>query len=117
MIDCVADPGPWFRIRPFTRLSSSADWEWALDNSCRKFLVRASIGNDHPIIADNRIDAHRMGMKPYELITIVRLRDGKTWILGGRAVGFPQRWKNTDEYARARLAANERAKAGVRGAR
>lgn len=87
-----------------------------MDHSRREFLVRAAVDSDHPMIADDRIEAERLGMemtgcpfKPYEMIAIIRLRDGRKWLLGGRTIRFPgtyswpQGWHNTDEYARRRL--------------
>ena len=93
---------------------SPDDLEWALDNSRREFLVRESVSSDHPYLSDldeENADAIRRGYLPYQNITVIRLRDGRKWVFGGRSVRFPgtrhwpQGWRNTDEYARKRLAA------------
>lgn len=75
------------------------------ETNLREYSVRACIDSDHPTISDSRIAAERMGMKPYECIAIIRLCDGKKWIVGSRTVNFPK-WENTDDYAQRRLALN-----------
>jgi hypothetical protein len=84
------------------------DWEWALDHSRREYLVRDSIDGDHPMVADDRNEAITQELCWYELITIVRLRDGRRWIFGKHSNRFPDGFENTDAHARARLGVSGR---------
>jgi hypothetical protein len=119
MIGTVQFDLPFRRSIAFIRLSA-IELEWALDHSRREFLVRESVSTDHPFLADldeEQAEAIRRGWRPFQSVTVIRLRDGRKWVFACRTVRFPgtvhwpQGWKNTDEYARARLVACERAKA------
>jgi hypothetical protein len=81
------------------------------DPAARQYSVRLSTDDDHPSIGDGRREALRQGFKCWaRCITITRLCDGKRWIFAERSVSFQNGFEDTDEHARARLAANERAK-------
>ena len=86
--------------RKISRLSHTTDREWAMDHSRRQFLVRESRNSDHQRIAP-------LDLKD-ELITIIRLSDGRAWCFSKRSRRFPSPYQNTQSYARARLGCGDR---------
>jgi hypothetical protein len=66
----------------------------------RKYLVREARDADHPRMAPLNLKG--------DLITIIRLADGRAWCFAKRTRRFRAPFENCDQYAVARLASGER---------
>lgn len=86
--------------RKLSRPPNTTDREWAMDHSRRQFLVRESRVDDHPRIAP-------LDLKD-DLVTIIRLSDGRKWCYAKTTRSFRGPFENSDSYALARLASRER---------
>jgi hypothetical protein len=80
----------------FMSATDNIDWMQAQDQPRRSYLVRKSVRQDHKMIEGDTN------------IIVIRIRDWKKWIFAERSVSFPYGFQDSDEYAAARLAANER---------
>jgi hypothetical protein len=113
----TAATAPWHRSTyQSTYLLGRPDLEFGQDYRSREYCVRATTDDDHPMICGDADDALRRGYRKHATcIVIISLSDGRKWIFAERSVSFLNGYKNTDEYAKARLAANERAKVRLFG--
>jgi hypothetical protein len=71
-----------------------------MDHSRRQYLVRESRDEDHPRIAPLDLQD--------DLITVIRLSDGRAWCFAKLTKRFRAPFENSDSYAVARLASGER---------
>jgi hypothetical protein len=80
--------------------ADTSDAEWAADHSTREYRVRVSLPSEMPHYASDATDGATC--VPVS-ITIIRLSDRKKWVFAERTVRFTGPFKNTDDYALARL--------------